>query len=50
MKVTLHGTVEGKVKTVSVKREAGNWYALFSCEVEAIPLQPLMRRSVSTWG
>jgi putative transposase len=40
LKVKLHRPVEGKIKTVSVKREAGNWYALFSCEVEPSPLPP----------
>src|SRR6187455_2212107 len=38
LKVKLHRPVAGTVKTVSVKRQAGNWYALFSCEVEAVPL------------
>lgn len=27
----------GTIKTVSVKREAGHWYALFSCEVDPTP-------------
>jgi putative transposase len=30
--------IDGRVKTVSVKREAGKWYALFSCEAEPSPL------------
>jgi putative transposase len=38
VKVKLHRPVEGTIKTVSVKREAGTWYALFSCEVEPSPL------------
>src|SRR4051812_43950570 len=38
IKVKLHRPVEGSIETVSVKREAGNWYALFSCEVEPSPL------------
>src|SRR5215212_7974343 len=38
IKVKLHRPVEGAIKTVSVKWEAGNWYALFSCEVEPSPL------------
>src|SRR4051812_18416019 len=38
IKVKLHRQVAGKIKTVSVKREAGSWYALFSCEVESSPL------------
>jgi putative transposase len=39
-KVRLHRPVEGKIKTVSVKRESGKWYALFSCEVAPAPLPP----------
>lgn len=38
IKVKLHRPVEGTIKTVSIKREAGRWYALFSCEVEPSPL------------
>lgn len=38
LKVKMHREILGKIKTVSVKREAGNWYVLFSCEVEASPL------------
>jgi putative transposase len=38
VKVKLHRAVEGVIKTVSVKRAAGHWYALFSCEVEPSPL------------
>ena len=38
IKVKLHRAVEGQIKTVSVKREAGTWYALFSCEVEPAAL------------
>ena len=38
LKVKLHRPVEGRIKTVSVKREAGRWYALFSCEIEPTPL------------
>src|SRR4051794_10656704 len=38
IKVKLHRRVEGTIKTVSIKRQAGDWYALFSCEVEPSPL------------
>jgi putative transposase len=38
IKVKLHRPIEGTIKTVSIKREAGYWYALFSCEVEPSPL------------
>jgi putative transposase len=38
LKVKLHREILGTIKTVSIKREAGCWYALFSCEVEPSPL------------
>jgi len=34
-KVTLHRPLEGKIKTVTMKREVDQWYVTFSCEVEA---------------
>jgi putative transposase len=31
--------IEGKIKTVRIKRKAGHWYASFACEIEApLPL------------
>jgi putative transposase len=38
IKVKLHRPVDGSIKTVSVKREAGKWYACFSVEYTATPL------------
>jgi putative transposase len=38
VKVKLHRPVEGEIKTVTIKREAGKWYAVFSVECEANPL------------
>jgi len=38
LKVKLHRPVDGKIKTVTLKREAGKWYVCFSVEVEAKPL------------
>lgn len=39
IKVKLHRPVEGVIKTVTVKREAGCWYVCFSveCEAKALP-------------
>ena len=34
MRVRWHREMEGKVKAVRVLRQAGEWYACFSCEVE----------------
>ena len=38
IKVKLHRPVGGRVKTLTVKREAGRWYACFSVECFAKPL------------
>ena len=39
MRIVLHRPVEGRVKTLTVQKDAfGNWYACFSCEVEPEPL------------
>jgi putative transposase len=38
VKVKLHRPVEGKIRTVTIKREAGKWYACFSVEVSSHPL------------
>ena len=38
IKVKLHRPVEGTIKNVTVKREAGKWYVCFSVECEARPL------------
>jgi putative transposase len=38
IKVKLHRPVEGTIKTVTIKREAGRWFACFSVERAAVPL------------
>lgn len=38
VKVKLHRTVEGTIKTVTVKRECGKWYVCFSVECACVPL------------
>lgn len=39
VKIILHRPIEGKIKTLTIQRDAvGNWYACFACEVEADPL------------
>lgn len=40
IKVNLHRPAEGEIKTVTIKREAGRWFAIFSVEREASPLPP----------
>lgn len=38
IKINLHRPMEGTVKTVTIKREAGRWFAIFSVERDASPL------------
>jgi putative transposase len=39
IKIVQHRPVEGKIKTLNIRRDMiGNWYACFSCEVEPKPL------------
>src|SRR5262245_19718542 len=40
VKLKLHRPIEGNIKTVSIKREAGKWYAVFSIECAPKPLPP----------
>ncbi len=44
VRIVLHRPIEGRVKTLTVQRDAvGNWYACFACEVEpeAMPFSEL---------
>ena len=38
VKIKLHRPIEGQVKQLTIKREAGRWYACFSVECEPAPL------------
>jgi len=43
VKIKIHRPVEGKIKTLTVRRDAvGNWYACFACEIEpeSLPVAP----------
>ena len=41
VKIKLHRPIEGQAKTLTIRRDTvGNWFACFSCEVEARPLKP----------
>lgn len=40
IRVRWHRPIEGAIKTLRICRSAGKWYACFSCEVEAQPLEP----------
>jgi putative transposase len=39
IKVKLHRPVEGTIKTVSLKREAGKWYVVFACELPGVAVK-----------
>src|SRR5579884_2033193 len=38
IRVKVHRPVEGMIKTVTLKREAGKWYVIFSCELPNVPV------------
>ena len=38
VRVRWHREIEGKIKTVRIRRQAGEWYACFTCEVSERPL------------
>jgi putative transposase len=40
MRLKVHRPIEGRIKTLSIKRDVDQWYACFACEVEATPLPP----------
>lgn len=40
LKVKLHREIQGIIKTVSLTREAGKWYALFSCDLGEVGVVP----------
>jgi len=38
LKVRMQRSIEGRIKTVTIRRDGTAWYVCFSCEVEAVPL------------
>lgn len=44
VRIKLHRALEGTIKTLTVKREAGRWFALFlvECEAKPLPFNPNM--------
>ncbi|MDE2095679.1 MAG: transposase [Patescibacteria group bacterium] len=40
IRVKVHRVVEGKIKTVTLKREADKWYVILSCDLGDVPVQP----------
>jgi len=47
-KVKLHRPLEGKIKTVSIKREVDQWYVAFSCEIEEPEKLPVSYEDVGS--
>lgn len=45
VKIKLHRQIEGKIKTLTIRRQADGWFACFSCEVKKRPL-PITGKSV----
>src|SRR2546425_6183841 len=45
-KVKLHRPLEGKIKTVTIKREVDEWYVTFSCEVPESEKLPVSSEDV----
>ena len=46
IRIHLHRKMEGKVKTLTIKREGIRWYAIFSCEVDVKPEAKKWKRAV----
>jgi putative transposase len=45
LKIKLHRAIVGKIKTCTIRRQNGKWYACFSCEVECDKL-PSTEKSI----
>ena len=43
VRVRWHRPIEGKIKTVRIRRQAGEWYACFACEVSEQPFATIGR-------
>jgi putative transposase len=44
VKIKLHRTLAGEIKTLTLKNESGKWYACFSCVVDMEPLPSSLRQ------
>jgi putative transposase len=40
IRIKLHRSIEGKIKTVTLKRVAGKWFAIFSCDLGPVEVVP----------
>lgn len=46
IRIKMHRPIEGKIKTATLKREAGKWYAVFSCDLGDVAVGPSTNPSV----
>jgi len=46
IRINFHRPMEGRIKTLTIKREGNHWYAIFSCEVEVKPEIKKWKRAV----
>jgi len=46
IRVMLHRPIEGTPKTCTIKYEAGQWYAVFSCEIKHLEPLPIVESEV----
>ena len=46
IRIKLHRPIEGVIKTVSLKRNCGKWYAVFSCELPDPKVEPTCNKPV----
>ena len=46
IKIRLQREIEGTIKTCTIKYEAGQWYAVFSCEIEQPEPLPVVKSEV----
>ncbi len=46
MRIKLHRPVEGRIKTLSIKRDVDQWYACFVCEVDLSPPLPPSEKAI----
>ena len=46
LKIRLHREIEGTIKTCTIKYEAGQWYAVFSCEIEQPEPLPVVESEI----
>lgn len=40
IRIKQHRPLEGRIKTITLKREAGKWYAIFACDLGPITVAP----------